>query len=115
MTPSKKTKENTTRNQNRRFYRKISLDTKIAILKEFENGSSLSDISKGRNMPKSTLKYIRSNEKKIKKCAEHISAEVAKRIVRPRKVMLSKMESRLYAWIVDQRSLGTALSETLIK
>ena len=66
-------------------------------------------------MPKSSLKYIRSNEKRIKKCAEHVSAEAAKRIVRPRKVMLSKMESRLYAWIVDQRSRDAALSETLIR
>ena len=79
MTPNKQTKGNTLNKQNQRFCRNISLDANIAILQRFKSGNSLSDVSKGRNMPKSTLKYIGSNYNKITKCAEHAFAEVAER------------------------------------
>ena len=101
-------------NSNRKK-QKLSINKKLAVLKEFSEGKRVIDIAKQFNMNECTVRAIKKNEERIKMCANNISTRMADKNIHIRNPLIHKFENLLYVWITEQRQRGVSLSTSLIQ
>ena len=98
-----------------RTNKKISIKTKIIILKKLADGMKSSEVAKSLDMSVHTINTIKKNKKKILEFAENISVNVGERSARARDPVIASVESALLEWITNQINEGAPLSASLIR
>ena len=106
---------NKTKQKAKKRFRTISISTKMEILKKFDEGMKVMQISKAMNMAEATVRSIKKQEQKIKNCAKYVSPNIAEAISRPRHPMVHKIENILYVWIKEQIENETELTSTMMR
>ncbi|XP_046382271.1 tigger transposable element-derived protein 1-like [Ischnura elegans] len=90
--------------------RTITLEEKIDIVKKYESGLTISNISRLLNMAVSTINTIVKDKERIK---EHVKGSACMRstiITKQRNCLLAEMEKLLTVWMEEQHGRGTPLS-----
>lgn len=86
----------------------ITLDTKLEVLRRFDEGQRAVDIGAALGLPSTTVRTIRGNSVKIRKSVQSVTSTAATKISRSRSETMEKMEQLLAVWLenyVQQHSL----------
>ncbi|XP_070582411.1 homocysteine-responsive endoplasmic reticulum-resident ubiquitin-like domain member 2 protein isoform X1 [Erythrolamprus reginae] len=93
----------------------LTIKEKIELLDMLKAGRSNVDVDRHYGINKSTVRYIRKDEKKIRQTSQITFNNAAKRMVTPRNKRLMKMEAALSVWVQDCRKKSIALDTNTIR
>jgi hypothetical protein len=79
----------------------ITLDTKLDIIKRFDNGQSKASISRALGLNESTVQLILSKSNEYKEQVKAASTSFSIRCARSRSSILVEMENILITWLED--------------
>jgi transposase-like protein len=79
----------------------ITLDTKLDIIKRFDNGQSKASISRALGLNESTVRLILSKRIEYKEQGKVASTSFSTRCTRNRSSVLIEMEHLLITWLED--------------
>lgn len=93
----------------------ISIEKKIRILDQLKKGNRVSIVSKKFNLNEGTVRTIRRNEEKIRAHAAVGSSISAKKISRPKDILMCKMEKLLMAWIEERNTKQLPINKIIVQ
>jgi hypothetical protein len=95
----------------------ITLDTKLDIIKRFDNGQSKASISRALGLNGSTVRLILSKSNEHKEQGNVASTSFTIRCTRNRSSILVEMENLLIIWLEDcnKKRIPTGTNNILVK
>ncbi|XP_042227670.1 tigger transposable element-derived protein 1-like isoform X2 [Homarus americanus] len=93
----------------------ITLDIKLDVLRRFDAGEKLTQISKTLGLATSTVGSIRYNRDKIKSSAQAATPLTARTLYFHRSHVMLNMERLLSAWIEDQTQRNVLINTMIIQ
>jgi hypothetical protein len=93
------------------------LDTKLDIIKRFDNGHSKASISRALGLNESTVRLILSKSNEYKEQGKVASTSSSIRCTRNRSSVLAEMENLLITWLEDcnQKRIPTGTNNIMVK
>lgn len=91
--------------------KKLSVETKMAIIRCFEQGESNSSISQKFNLSSSTVSTIIKNHKSITEA--YLKNQVSAR--RLRKADKADLDDALYEWLKEQKNMNVPITRKILK
>jgi hypothetical protein len=95
----------------------ITLDTKLDIIKRFDNGQSKASISRALGLSGSTVRLIVSKSNEYKEQGKVASKAFSIRCTRNRSSILVEMENLLITWLEDcnQKRIPSGTNSLMVK
>lgn len=92
----------------------LTLKTKINIIKNYENGEKVLQISKNLNLPTTTVRTIIKDKKRIIAASKTTSTLHSTTIIRNRHGIIAQMEGTLKKWCDEQAEQNINLTRNVI-
>ena len=96
-------KLNTNHVVKKKFRNVISLETKLEVLRRFDEGHRAVDIARDMDMPPTTIRTIRHNTQSILNLAQTSEPNTSDNLTKARTMVMEKMEKQLVQWLKDQQ------------
>jgi hypothetical protein len=95
----------------------ITLDTKLDIIKRFDNGQSKASTSRSLGLNQSTVRLILSKSNEYKEQGKVTSTSFSIRCARNRNFILVEMENLLIIWLEDcnQKRIPIGTNNVMVK
>lgn len=103
-----------TNHENKVARKKISLETKMQVLKRLDSGERQCQIADEFNLSTSTIRTIYKNKEKILSSVRTTTKSAATRTTRSRNNTIEKMEKQLSLWIDHRIERSMPLSQVII-
>lgn len=93
----------------------LTLEAKLEIVKQLENGEKIAVLAKRHNMNESSIRRIKLNSEKIKNSVVCSTSLASKKIKKTRNSIIEKTEKLLSFWIEDQNQKRMPLNTGVIR